>query len=83
MLALTLFVAGEYPNLHLGQNEVGNGLRDSILQFVLHGAGANQRQVFLYFVVHSRQSTLSVTDCTAEITTQITNGYTFSLCLAA
>ena len=34
-----LFVTSEDPNLDAGSLEVGNGLRDTVLQFVFDGRG--------------------------------------------
>ena len=60
---LTLFVAGEYPDLHLGKYEVRDGLRHAILQLVLDGASTNQRKVLLYLIVHCRQPALAISHC--------------------
>ena len=60
---LTLFVAGEYPDLHLGKYEVRDGLRHTILQLVLDGASTNQRKVLLYLIVHCRQPALAISHC--------------------
>ena len=68
---LTLLVAGEYPDLHLCQREVRDGLRHTILQLVLDGAGANQRQILLDLVVDAGQPRFTISHRDTDIIRQI------------
>jgi len=56
----TLLVAGQHPDLDARQQQVGDGVGHAVLQLVLDGRGAQQRQVLLDFLEHLVQLSVAV-----------------------
>lgn len=55
-----MFVSCEHPDFDAGLSQLGNGLRHSVLQFVLNGRGPQQGHVLLDLLVNVVQLLVSI-----------------------